>query len=139
MSYCHQVSGGYSNIAMTFGGTAAVPHTCGSSPMRVPNRMKAHVASVAAANPTCITTTATCGNGVIEGTETCDGINFGVKTCAAYGFSTGALACINCQISTANWASTPACKISGVTCTASTECCSANCRKVGKSGAKNCA
>lgn len=36
---------------------------------------------------------AVCGNGVLEGGETCDGANFGTATCASMGFSGGILGC----------------------------------------------
>ena len=49
MSYCHYLSGGYSNIAMTFGDG----HPYGFLPDRVPDRMQAHVVSRAAGNPGC--------------------------------------------------------------------------------------
>jgi len=42
----------------------------------------------------------TCGNGVIEGSEECEGTNFKGKTCAQYGFNSGNLVCNNCKIST---------------------------------------
>ena len=39
-----------------------------------------------------------CGNGVIDGKEKCDGSNFVGKSCASYGFNSGSLSCVNCQI-----------------------------------------
>lgn len=50
MSYCHQRTGGFTNIAFTFG----VGHPYGVAPDRVPARMAAHVASVASTNPSCL-------------------------------------------------------------------------------------
>jgi len=50
MSYCHLLTGGYTNISMTFG----TSHPYGVDPGRVPARMSAFVASVAAANPSCL-------------------------------------------------------------------------------------
>lgn len=41
--------------------------------------------------------TAGCGNGVIDGIETCDGTNLDGKDCSDYGFSSGTLSCSNCQ------------------------------------------
>jgi|GEM_PF-5427993 len=35
------------------------------------------------------TTPPKCGNGILEAGEACDGINFGSKTCASYGYTTG--------------------------------------------------
>jgi len=39
-----------------------------------------------------------CGNGVIDGKEKCDGNNFIGKSCETYGFDSGNLFCVNCQI-----------------------------------------
>ncbi|WP_343802515.1 Ig-like domain-containing protein [Marinobacterium maritimum] len=50
MSYCHLLSGGYSNISLTFG----QDHGYGVDAFRVPNVMKAHVANRAAAFPNCL-------------------------------------------------------------------------------------
>ncbi len=50
MSYCHLLSGGYSNISFTFG----KEHGYGVEAFRVPDVMKAHVANRAAAYPTCL-------------------------------------------------------------------------------------
>ena len=50
MSYCHLLTGTYTNISMTFG----TSHPYGVDPGRVPARMSAFVASVAAANPSCL-------------------------------------------------------------------------------------
>ncbi|QQS54894.1 MAG: hypothetical protein IPM89_03375 [Candidatus Competibacteraceae bacterium] len=51
MSYCHQISGGLSNIALTFGQS----HSYGIAPHRVSSRIASYVAEVATANPSCIT------------------------------------------------------------------------------------
>jgi hypothetical protein len=50
MSYCHLLSGGYANIAMTFG----LGHPYGVLPDRVPNQMAAYVQSRAQSNPSCL-------------------------------------------------------------------------------------
>ncbi|HEX6900070.1 MAG TPA: M12 family metallo-peptidase [Thermoanaerobaculia bacterium] len=50
MSYCHLLSGGFSNISLTFG----TNHPYGVQPGRVPSRMSAYVASRAASNPSCL-------------------------------------------------------------------------------------
>ena len=50
MSYCHLLSPGYTNVALTFG----TGHPYGVAPGRVPQRMLDHVASVAAGNPACL-------------------------------------------------------------------------------------
>ncbi|MEA2604236.1 MAG: hypothetical protein QOF89_5228 [Acidobacteriota bacterium] len=50
MSYCHLLSGAYTNITLTFG----TNHPYGVQPGRVPSLMSSYVASVAAANPTCL-------------------------------------------------------------------------------------
>lgn len=50
MSYCHLLSGGYSNITLKFG----TGHQYGVMPGRVPSRMSSYVAAVAASNPACL-------------------------------------------------------------------------------------
>ncbi len=50
MSYCHQRTGGFTNIAFTFG----VGHLYGVAPERVPARMAAHVNTIATNNPACL-------------------------------------------------------------------------------------
>jgi hypothetical protein len=50
MSYCHLLSGGYTNITLTFG----TNHPYGVQPGRVPSLMSSYVASVAASNPVCL-------------------------------------------------------------------------------------
>ncbi len=52
LSYCHLLSGGMSNIGLTMG----LDHVYGDRPERVPGRMGAHVASVAARAPECLPT-----------------------------------------------------------------------------------
>jgi hypothetical protein len=103
MSYCHLRSGGYGNVAMTFG----EGHTCGTMPAREAQRMAAHATSRAASYPKCFATP-TCGNGVIDAGEQCDGTSFGGTTCSSLGFAGGTLACsssctrvtTNCSTST---------------------------------------
>jgi len=96
MSYCHLLSGGYGNIAMTFG----EGHTCGTLPGREANHMSAHVVARAASYPTCFAA-ATCGNGVLDPGEQCDGVNLGGATCTSQGFAGGSLACSpTCTFST---------------------------------------
>ncbi len=51
MSYCHLLSGGYSNMALTFG----TAHPYGVMPGRVPSRMSSYVAAVAVSKPACLT------------------------------------------------------------------------------------
>ena len=41
-----------------------------------------------------------CGNGTIETSEQCEGMNFNGLTCSSYGFNSGSLQCANCQIIT---------------------------------------
>ena len=56
------------------------------------------------------TTSATCGNGVREGSEVCDGTDFGTDSCVARGFIGGTLTCdVTCGIVT-----TPNCTTSAV-------------------------
>jgi len=96
MSYCHQQSGGYGNMAMTFG----EGHTCGTAPEREAARMTAHVVSRATSYPTCFSAP-TCGNGALDPGEQCDGINLNGATCASRGFASGTLSCSSsCTFST---------------------------------------
>jgi hypothetical protein len=89
MSYCHQVGGGYANIAMTFG----QGHPCGTQPDRVPAQMRAHVVQRAGSFPSCLAAATTCGNGVVEPGETCDAGALGGTSCATFGCTGGMLAC----------------------------------------------
>jgi hypothetical protein len=50
MSYCHTLTGGYSNITLTFG--TGFPY--GVLPNRVPSRMHDYVVSMAASYPSCL-------------------------------------------------------------------------------------
>lgn len=50
MSYCHLLSGGMSNISLTFG----IGHPYGTAPERVPARMSARMAALAQSNPACV-------------------------------------------------------------------------------------
>jgi hypothetical protein len=50
MSYCHLLSGGLGNIALTFG----TGHPFGTMPQRVPDRMRAHVENRAGLNAACL-------------------------------------------------------------------------------------
>ena len=50
MSYCHLLSGGFSNVTFTFG----EGHPFGVLASRVPDQMMAHVASVSGSNPSCL-------------------------------------------------------------------------------------
>ena len=43
---------------------------------------------------------AVCGNGVIEGSEQCEGNNFNGSTCQSFGFTQGLLTCSGCAIDT---------------------------------------
>jgi hypothetical protein len=89
MSYCHLLGGGYGNIAMTFGQN----HPCGTGAGRAPSQMRTHVEQRAGQFPTCLVAATTCGNGVVEPGEACDGAALGGNTCGALGCSGGALAC----------------------------------------------
>ncbi|HWP65091.1 MAG TPA: M12 family metallo-peptidase [Candidatus Limnocylindria bacterium] len=89
MSYCHLLSGGYRNIAMTFG----QGHPCGEQPDRVAAQMRAHVVQRAASFPSCLAPAATCGNGVVEAGEVCEPGVLGGATCATFGCTGGTLAC----------------------------------------------
>jgi hypothetical protein len=50
MSYCHQLSPGISNVAMSFG----LNHRYGVDPERVPSWMSDFVVDTAGSNPTCL-------------------------------------------------------------------------------------
>jgi cysteine-rich repeat protein len=50
-----------------------------------------------------------CGDGVKGGEEPCDGDDFGELTCAAFGYSSGALACSACTISAENCSGSEIC------------------------------
>lgn len=54
MSYCHQLSPGITNVALTFGGEPGLVHPYGVQPLRVPTRMRDHVLARAAAAPSCL-------------------------------------------------------------------------------------
>ena len=56
MSYCHLLSGGFGNIALTFG----TDHPYGVLPQRVPDRMRTHVESIAGAAPACLARISSC-------------------------------------------------------------------------------
>lgn len=43
---------------------------------------------------------AICGNGIIEASEQCEGMNFGGLTCGSFGYIYGNLQCVNCMIVT---------------------------------------
>ncbi|MBL4689613.1 MAG: lamin tail domain-containing protein [Nannocystaceae bacterium] len=45
---------------------------------------------------------ATCGNGVVDGGEVCDGVDLGEQTCQSQGFFGGTLQCVGCSLSTAS-------------------------------------
>jgi hypothetical protein len=66
MSYCHFQTGGYGNIAMTFG----EDHTCGDLPWRQADLMSGYVANRAASVPACFAgggTSASCPADIYEG------------------------------------------------------------------------
>ena len=50
MSYCHLLSGGMSNISMSFG----TGHAYGTAPERVATRMRNYVANLVQTNPACV-------------------------------------------------------------------------------------
>ncbi len=50
MSYCHLIGGGFNNVSFTFGRN----HAFGVQPVRVPDRMLAHVQARAASFPACL-------------------------------------------------------------------------------------
>lgn len=67
-----------------------------------------------------------CGNGVREGSEACDGSDFGGQTCQSQGFAGGTLSCTaTCTLNTSNCF---LCQPSGSACTSNGQCCSGSCR-----------
>jgi len=87
--------GTYGNISMTFGGrtgSGELLHTCGDEPEREAARMRTHVVSRAASYPSCFVSSS-CGNGVIDAGEECDGGDLGGATCGSEGFVGGTLSC----------------------------------------------
>ena len=88
--------------------------------IKMSSSTNAHVASCAYAGGEYLTSvccgasvTQTCGNGIIEGTEQCDGSALGGATCSSLGFSSGALSCYapgtaqQCQFDTSQCQITP--------------------------------
>jgi hypothetical protein len=90
------------------------------------------------------TQTATCGNGVAEGTEQCDGADLRGATCASLGLGSGPLACTaNCTYDTSGCVQQPVCgngvKESGELCDG-TDLDGATCASLGfVSGTLSCA
>ncbi len=88
MSYCHQLGGGYGNIAMTFG----TGHPYGVLAERVPQRMSSFVQSRASANPGCLAPVASgpvltvtkAGVGTGSVTSSDSGINCGTDCTQSY-------------------------------------------------------
>jgi hypothetical protein len=83
MSYCHQLSGGYSNIALTFGDG----HPYGFLPDRIPTRMNSHVIKEAGKNPGCFSPLLTItkqgtGTGIVTSDD--EGIYCGTDCTDAY-------------------------------------------------------
>jgi hypothetical protein len=119
MSYCHLLSGGYGNIAMTFGQA----HPCGTLPDRVPAQMRAHVTQRASQYPSCLAAATTCGNGVVEGGEACEAGALGGATCATFGCTGGTLACNGTctDFDTSGCTGCPPCDRDGV-CEAGEDC-----------------
>jgi trypsin-like peptidase len=77
----------------------------------------------------------TCGNGVRESGENCDGSDLAGQTCQSLGFGGGTLACTaSCSFSTSGC--TSACRARGASCTLNSQCCSGQCN--GKPGRKSC-
>lgn len=65
----------------------------------------------------------TCGNGMIEPPEQCDGQEFGNATCLSLtGRGGGALQCMDCLINTTN-----CCRLANESCAVDGECCSNSC------------
>lgn len=73
---------------------------------------------------------ATCGNGIVEGDEACDGEDLGGQTCAALPeFADGELACdARCRLATGGCAP---CRPSTLACADDSECCSESCSGLG--------
>lgn len=93
MSYCQQLGGGMSNIALKFG----LNHPYGIAPSRVNNLMSAFVAQTASTYPSCISvvssasytlSTTKAGIGVGTITSSPAGINCGTDCSESYGINT---------------------------------------------------
>ncbi len=69
----------------------------------------AGVPAVAGTTSTGGTVTNECGNGSIDDGEECDGDLLGESTCAALGFDTGELACVDCAIDVSDCGGTEDC------------------------------
>jgi len=68
------------------------------------------------------TTTESCGNGVKDPGEECDGNDFGGQTCSDYDHIGGSLSCdADCTVSTSSCG--PACGGVGDSCFVETDCC----------------
>lgn len=70
MSYCHLLSPGLSNVALTFG----TDHPHGTLPQRVPDRMRSHVESTASFDPTCLARLAPCDENLTLESDTVTGV-----------------------------------------------------------------
>ncbi len=66
----------------------------------------------------------TCGDGVRNGNEQCDGNDLGGQSCASQGFDGGSLSCnANCTFNTSQCQTNPNCAGAGDFCLSDEECC----------------
>lgn len=78
-----------------------------------------------------------CGNGIINAGEQCDGANLNNKHCSDFGFSSGNLSCNNCQFNTNQCLYTVQNVAYGPTYTPSTQGCNPDLRVCGRDGRVN--
>jgi Metallo-peptidase family M12 len=89
MSYCHLNCGGLPDIDLVFGDVVSA-------------EIRSTVATASCLKP------ATCGNGVLDSGEQCDGGDLGGATCASLGYASGTLACdANCTFDTSQCVAGP--------------------------------
>ena len=124
MSYCHKLSGGYSNIALTLGDG----HPYGFLPDRVPTRMRAHVVSEAGSNPGCFNPLLTITKqGTGTGTVTSDDVGIDCGTDCTEAYSPGAevvelTATPDASSTFDGWSGDPDCSDGTVTMSSSKTC-----------------
>jgi hypothetical protein len=120
MSYCHQRTGGYGNIAMTFG----KDHVYGVQASRVSDRMRAYVESSAALYPQCVVkgaatpvlTVATTGTGAGTVTSHPAGIDCGSDCQEGYAVGTQVTLTANAGVASRFVAWSGACAGSALQC-----------------------
>ncbi len=82
----------------------------------------------------CLAPVVTCGNGVIDSGEDCDGSNLNGKICSSFGFTGGTLSCSSCQFDISQCTKGPC---EGVDLNQNQACCMSAGYNWGLSGEKN--